>query len=44
MVRTADATDDSTFIMTYLKHTSSMPKPDFEQVAKELGAKSKTAW
>ena len=37
-------TDDHTFIMTCLKHTTDKPKINFDEVAKELGSKSGTAW
>jgi hypothetical protein len=42
MVRPAETTDDFAFIMACVKHSSG--KPDFDEVAKELGAKSKDAW
>ncbi|OCT50631.1 hypothetical protein CLCR_07631 [Cladophialophora carrionii] len=36
--------DDFKFVMTCLKHTSEkLPKPNFDEVAKELGAKNATA-
>ncbi|EXJ72268.1 uncharacterized protein A1O5_04772 [Cladophialophora psammophila CBS 110553] len=36
-------TDDFTFIMTCLKHADVKPKINFEEVAKEMGAKSGNA-
>jgi len=36
--------DDFTFIMTCLKYADSKPKVNFEEVAKETGSKSGTAW
>jgi hypothetical protein len=36
--------DDFTFIMTCLKHSTDKPKVNFDEVAKEIGAKSGNAW
>ncbi|EXJ62572.1 hypothetical protein A1O7_03010 [Cladophialophora yegresii CBS 114405] len=35
--------DDFKFVMTCLKHTVEKPKPNYDEVAKELGAKNATA-
>lgn len=40
----SDKVDDFTFIMTCIKHSSEKLKVDFEEVAKELGAKGSKAW
>ena len=36
--------DDFTFIMTCVKHAPEKLKPNFEEVAKEIGSKSGNAW
>jgi DNA-directed RNA polymerase subunit H (RpoH/RPB5) len=37
--------DDLKFVMTCLKRTAEkLPKPNYDEVAKEIGAKNGTAW
>jgi hypothetical protein len=36
--------EDFKFIMTCIKHAPERIKPNFEEVAKEIGAKNATAW
>jgi hypothetical protein len=36
--------EDFKFIMTCIKHSPPAAKPNFDEVAKELGAKSGNAW
>ena len=36
--------EDFRFIMTCIKHSPPAAKPNFDEVAKEIGAKSANAW
>jgi hypothetical protein len=39
-----ESSEDFKFIMTCVKHSEVKLKPNFEEVAKEMGAKSGNAW
>lgn len=44
MAQATQLPDDFKFIMTCLKHSSEKPKVNFDEVAKETGAKSAKTW